>query len=90
MSTAEHVEPLDAFDVRRAVGAQGLLGAFNVAGVLAPADVHVAGRLGVLSGEEDPAVLLGAAMAVRAPRLGHVCTDLATAPATVTTEAEQP
>ncbi|HVM15553.1 MAG TPA: exodeoxyribonuclease V subunit alpha [Egibacteraceae bacterium] len=90
MSTAEHVEPLDAFDVRRAVRAQGLLRAFNDAGVLAPADVHVAGRLGTLGGEDDAAVLLAAALAVRATRLGHVCTDLATAPATVTTEAEQP
>lgn len=90
MSTAEHIEPLDAFDVRRALRAQGLLAQFNDAGVLAPADVHVAARLGALGGEDDAAVLLGAALAVRAPRLGHVCTDLATAPATVITEGEQP
>jgi exodeoxyribonuclease V alpha subunit len=47
--------------------------------VLAAADVHVAARLARLAGEEDPRVLLAAALAVRAPRLRHVYVDLATA-----------
>ncbi|MBA2552559.1 MAG: exodeoxyribonuclease V subunit alpha, partial [Geodermatophilaceae bacterium] len=52
------------------------LAAFNDAGVLEAADVHVALRLGRLGGESDPAVLLAAALAVRAVRLGSVCVDL--------------
>ncbi|MGH9267021.1 MAG: exodeoxyribonuclease V subunit alpha, partial [Acidimicrobiales bacterium] len=63
--------------------AAGTLGAFNQAGVLALADVHVARRLGALVGVEDEAVLLGLALAVRAPRLGHVCVDITTASRTV-------
>jgi len=70
---------VDPLDVRRAVHAAGLLGAFNAAGVLAAADVHVARRLGALaSGADDDEALLAAALAVRGPRLGHVCVDLAT------------
>lgn len=69
---------LDPFDTRLARSATGLLREFNDAGALAAADVHVARRLGQLSGETDEAVLLGAAFAVRGPRLGHVCVDLAT------------
>ena len=46
----------------------GLLGAFNEAGVLAAADVHVAQRLGALGGETDERVLLAAALAVRGSR----------------------
>ena len=58
---------LDPFDVRRAQRAPGLLQAFNDAGVLVAADVHVALRLGRLCGDDDPSVLLAAALAVRAP-----------------------
>ncbi len=53
-----------------------LLGVFNRAGVLAPADVHVARRLGRLGGDNNEFVALAAAFAVRAPRLGHVRADL--------------
>jgi exodeoxyribonuclease V alpha subunit len=53
-----------------------LLGAFNRTGVLAPADVHVARRLGRLGGDDDDLVALAAAFAVRAPRIGHVRVDL--------------
>jgi exodeoxyribonuclease V alpha subunit len=53
-----------------------LLAVFNQAGVLAPADVHTALRLGRLAGEERPEVLLAAALAVRGPRVGHVSVDL--------------
>jgi exodeoxyribonuclease V alpha subunit len=63
---------VDPFDPRRAIGAPGLLRAFNDAGVLAPAHVHVARRICELAGEDDEWVSLAAALAVRAPRLGHV------------------
>lgn len=43
---------------------------------LAAADVHLAATLGRLGGESRPAVLLAAALAARAPRLGDVCADL--------------
>jgi len=66
----------DPWDVRLAVGATGLLREANLAGVLAAADVHVATRLGVLSGESDERVLLALAMAVRGVRGGSVCIDL--------------
>jgi len=80
----------DGFDVRRARGAQGLLGAFNAAGVLVAADVHVATRLAELARERDERVRLAAALAVRAPRLGHVHVDLATIRETATVDAEEP
>jgi exodeoxyribonuclease V alpha subunit len=69
--------------------ATGLLRAFNDAGVLAPADVHVAQRLAELGREDDERLLLAAALAVRGPRLGHVCVDLATISRTATVEADE-
>jgi len=60
----------------KAVAARGVLAAFNDAGVLAAADVHVARRLRRLGGESSEAVLLAAALAVRAVRLGSVCVEL--------------
>lgn len=80
----------DAFDVRRARHAPAVLREFNDAGVLDAADVHVARRLGARGVEEDAEVLLAAALAARAPRLGHVCIDLTTARDTVTPEAPEP
>jgi exodeoxyribonuclease V alpha subunit len=81
----------DRFDARLAVAAPEALRAFNEAGVLAAADVHVAARLAALAGDEDPWVLLAAALAVRAPRLRHVYVDLATASETTVVEAgEEP
>lgn len=71
-------EPIDATDARLALGATGLLGAFNAAGVLTSADVHVAAVLGRLGRETDERVLLAVALAVRAVRGGSVCVDLAT------------
>ena len=70
----------DPLDVRRARTAPGLLRAFNDIGVLAAADVHVAVRLAALAGETDESIALAAALAVRAPRLGHVYVDLADDP----------
>jgi exodeoxyribonuclease V alpha subunit len=51
---------------------------FVTAGVLTGADVALAERLVALCGaDHDPDVLLGAALALRAPRFGHVCVELA-------------
>jgi exodeoxyribonuclease V alpha subunit len=77
-------------DARIAVRATGLLREFNAAGVLAPADVHVASRLAALAGEHDEAVVLAAALAVRGPRLGHVYVDLATIRDTATVDTDEP
>ena len=80
---------VDPLDVRRARTAAGLLREFNEAGVLSAADVHVAVRLGQLAGETREPVLLAAALAVRGPRLGHVCVDLTTIRASATVDAEE-
>ena len=77
----------DPFDGRRATVGSGLLRAFNDAGVLSAADVHVALRLAALSGDADEHVALAAALAVRGPRLGHVYVDLATIRDTATVES---
>jgi exodeoxyribonuclease V alpha subunit len=86
VSVAEVLPAPDPLDARRALGAGGALAAFNAAGVLAAADVHVARRLMALAGTGDEAAGLAAALAVRAPRLGHVCADLATIRDTVAVE----
>jgi exodeoxyribonuclease V alpha subunit len=87
------VSALDTFDLddaRSVRSAMGSLRAFNQAGVLAAADVHVALRLARLADEHDEPTLLAAALAVRAPRLGSVCVDLATIGATAATDLDQP
>jgi len=63
-------------DARLALRAPALLRRHNAAGTLAAADVHVAQRLGRLTGEADERVLLAVALAVRAVRAGSVCVDL--------------
>lgn len=68
----------DAAHWRRALNAGGLLAAFNDAGVLDAADVHVATRLATQAGEDSEAAALALALAVRALRFGSVCVDLAT------------
>lgn len=80
----------DPHDVRLARTAPALLEAFNDAGVLSIADIQVARRLGRLGGVEQPELLLAFALAVRAPRLGHVLVDLATIGATVAVDTEEP
>ena len=80
----------DPFAARRAVVAAGLLRTFNDIGLLSAADVHVALRLGALAGEDDDAVRLAVALAVRGPRLGHVFVDLATIRDTANVEADEP
>jgi exodeoxyribonuclease V alpha subunit len=81
----------DRFAGELALSAPEPLGAFNRAGVLSAADVHVARALLSLAGLEAGSglpgpVALGAALAVRAPRLGHVFVDLATVAETVASE----
>lgn len=56
---------------------------FREAGVLAASDVHIAAALARLARVDDPAVVLAAALAARAPRHGHVAVDLATVSETV-------
>ena len=73
----ELFETTEPFDRRLALGATGMLRDFNEAGVLTAADVHVARRLGDLTGEADERVVLAAALATRAVRHGSVCLDLA-------------
>jgi exodeoxyribonuclease V alpha subunit len=80
----------DPHDVRLARVAPEPLRAFNDAGVLSSADVQVARRLAALGDVQDPAVLLALALAVRAPRLGHVLVDLATIRETVAVDTEEP
>jgi exodeoxyribonuclease V alpha subunit len=86
MTADPHTDP---FDVRFAAHSAGLPATFNRAGVLSSADVHVASTLGRLGGERDEQVLLAAALAVRAVRLGSVCTDLSEVRATVTADTEE-
>ena len=69
-------EPIDAADWRRAVGATGLLAAFNEASVIDSADVLVAQRLSALAEENDERVMLAVALVVRGLRAGSVCLDL--------------
>ena len=80
----------DPFEARLAVGATGLLRAFNEIGLLSAADVHVATALAKLAGEESAAVMLAVALAVRGPRLGHVFVDLATVRDTAAVESDEP
>ncbi len=76
---SELFEPVDGYD-RRLLGVPDdlppTLVAFNTAGVLTAADVHVATTVGRLGGESDPDVLLAVALAVRAVRFGSVGLDL--------------
>lgn len=74
------VRSSDPYDRSRATGASGALRAFNEAGVLDAADVHVALRLAKLATDQtgtavEAHALLGAAFAVRAVRLGSICLD---------------
>lgn len=46
------------------------------AGVFEAVDVHTAEALGRLTGDRSPELSLAAALAVRAPRVGHVCLDI--------------
>ncbi len=87
---AEPARERDPESARVVRSASGLLRAFNRAGVVDAADVHVARRLGALGEESDESVLLAVALAVRAPRLGHVHVDLAEIRRTAAVDAEDP
>ncbi|WP_052668971.1 exodeoxyribonuclease V subunit alpha [Nitriliruptor alkaliphilus] len=76
-------------DRRRASAPPAPLAPFVEAGVLAPADVHVAAALSRLLGDPGDEVMLGAALAVRAPRRQHVCVDLDAVRATVVAETAE-
>jgi len=89
MSSGVLADP-DPFAPRLALQASGLLRAFNQAGVLSAADVHVARRLCALADERDDAVRLAVALAVRAPRLGHVHVDLARIQGTAAVDGDEP
>ncbi|HEV7862035.1 MAG TPA: AAA family ATPase, partial [Acidimicrobiia bacterium] len=80
----------DPCDTRLALRAPGLLGEFNRAGVLSAVDVHVALRFERFGPETQEGVLLAAALAVRAPRLGHVHVDLAAVRHTATVDVDVP
>jgi exodeoxyribonuclease V alpha subunit len=82
--------PVDPFDPSLVHDLSGPLATFNQAGILAASDVHVGLRLARLGGEADFAVVLAAALAARAPRLGHVCVDLATIDHTASSDTETP
>ncbi|WP_375432302.1 exodeoxyribonuclease V subunit alpha [uncultured Friedmanniella sp.] len=71
------------------LGASGLLGEFNGAGVLRPADVHTAAAVARMAGEDDDRVRLALALAVRALRNGSVAVDLRTVNSTVFDESEE-
>ncbi len=80
----------ERYSARRAALATGLLRTFNDAGLLSAADVHVATRIAGFAGERSDTVRLGAALAVRGPRLGHVFVDLETIRHTASVESETP
>jgi exodeoxyribonuclease V alpha subunit len=78
MRTTANTGIEDPLDWRMAIGAVGKLRAFNEAGVLESADVHVAQRISMLAKETDETVALAVALAARALRGGSVCVDLTT------------
>jgi exodeoxyribonuclease V alpha subunit len=80
---------VDAFAAARALEAPEPLRSFNEIGVLSAADVHVALTLAELAGGADVLVQLAAALAVRAPRLGHVFVDLVTVRDTTAVESDE-
>jgi exodeoxyribonuclease V alpha subunit len=58
------------------VPAETLLATFAEAGVLSDADVRLALRLARIGHDDHPDVVLAIALALRAPRYGHVCVEL--------------
>lgn len=72
----EAFEPDGPHDRRLALRAGGALRAFNQAGVLTAADVHLATRLCALAGEEGEQVALAVAFTARSVRHGSVGADL--------------
>ncbi|MCU4186035.1 exodeoxyribonuclease V subunit alpha [Acidiferrimicrobium sp. IK] len=82
---------LEPADARRAATAPPALAVWNEPAVLTSPDIHVARRLADLAeagGVDHPDAVLGAAFAVRAVRLGHVCVDLASIAGTATSDID--
>lgn len=79
----------DALAATVALRARESLAPFNRAGVLEAADVHVAQTLTQLAGVDDADVVLAVALAVRAPRRGHVFVDLSRVAASAEVERER-
>jgi exodeoxyribonuclease V alpha subunit len=79
----------EPFDAARVLDAPEPLRSFNDIGVLSAADVHVALALCDLAGVVDGEVRLAVALAVRAPRLGHVFVDLETVRDTAAVESDE-
>jgi exodeoxyribonuclease V alpha subunit len=77
------------FAASLALGSPEPLRSFNQIGVLSAADVHVALTLAELAGGASVTVQLAVALAVRAPRLGHVFVDLATVRDTASVESDE-
>ncbi|MDQ6839960.1 MAG: exodeoxyribonuclease V subunit alpha [Actinomycetota bacterium] len=78
----------DRFGVRASIAAEGPLRALSEATIIDAADIHTALTLGRLAAGADDAVLMAAALAVRAVRFGHVYVDLATVATTVAPDDE--
>jgi exodeoxyribonuclease V alpha subunit len=89
MNADGQVAAIDELAAARALRAPEPLRSFNAIGVLAAADVHVALTLTQLGDETDGWVRLAVALAVRAPRLGHVFVDLATVMDTAAVESDE-
>ena len=62
---------------------------FYDAGILEAVDVQVAARLSRATGETSADVLLAFALAIRAPRHGHICVDIKQAAESLTTEPQE-
>ena len=83
------LQAVDEFGAARVLRAPEPLRSFNEIGVLSAADVHVARTLTELAREADGSVMLAIALAVRAPRLGHVFVDLAEVRDTAAVESDE-
>jgi len=66
-----------------------LIDIFREARVLGPLDVHFANAMARLGAGRDPLVLLGLALASRAPNEGHVCAELSTLKDTIRLEGDE-
>ncbi|GGK71655.1 exodeoxyribonuclease V subunit alpha [Ornithinimicrobium pekingense] len=78
MTSIETFEPVGEHDRRLALSARGALGAFNRAGVLTAADVHIARTLARVTREQEEDAVIAVALASRAVRSGSVAVDLST------------
>ena len=81
MSAPRNMPPLfapgDPAHAEAARAVTSRLAPFYQHGVLASGDLHVAAHLARRVDQYDPDLLLALALAVRAPRLRHICVDLA-------------